>query len=831
MIRSAQKGGGIVKHIAPHSFYKDAKTFGGAIHPDFTSIDHAKLHESAEHLTTMDGSIKTVIVYRNYLLWYKSSTDGYINDVADADSGIIKDPTLSQHHSAEDSRNLKLHGFVDLAGCFVKPNPTRRSIGFNGSTGDSFHHSYFFQFCTSPAGAVAEVLFFPSRELQERWRILLSSCPVCFSDFGERYELVADLGRQGQIHRFKVKNTHSSVIQMVRLWKTKGLMTSADFEAVIPKIVREASILSAIKSKSISPEFHELISTSDCVGIVEENIDAIPFADWFREVWYVGLKNSKETIPVLTVFLELANLILQLQSTGISHGNFCRTNLFVKLSAIEEPLLPHFENQHKPIIVTRPNKAHNLGVPSQIPSRHSRFSTNVQQQQLSRASNQQRPVSSISNTDLGQCLQLKDKIYLVGFSQATVGTDSEESSALHSEKLSGLSQNESRPVGKQAPSGQAVGSSDVHALGKIFVEILYGIDIEHALQQQYGIETDFVSKMLQNPSAVLPGREPLYNIDSRVVDMLIMMLSPHQAARPDIQTITSLLQELMTHTKKIPSQQVTPLVPTNNKLGTLSRISIDGLETSFEGVARSRGSIIDQKQNTLNMVPSILGRSVSSKLKLSRVNLISRDSRNLNTISRLSESALIAPKQPTLDLRFQGLGQSKTARRDTTIPIEEPESPSKSMRKSGIKTPDRRPGGMLARLSRQGSRSFMNGGAIPKAYDWQQRSIDLKVMTAGRAQFNPLNQLKKVLINDHEIGLSDSVKHFSIQEVESPDPNRKSQALFAAVDQKVRGAQGTGKGGTAAIAAGRVNHRPSNLSLQKILQLQKQTKPSTIAKQ
>src|SRR3990167_9686895 len=86
----------------------------------------------------------------------------------------------------------------------------------------------------------------------------------------------------------------------------------------------------------------------------------------------------------------------------------------------------------------------------------------------------------------------KAKFYLGGFSQAIEHSVGSPNIRAKTQVLFG---NQFRPVGQSIESSSQFGASDVFALGKIFVEILYGIDIEHALSRQYGLESEFVTKL------------------------------------------------------------------------------------------------------------------------------------------------------------------------------------------------------------------------------------------------------------------------------------------------------------------------------------------------
>ena len=150
------------------------------------------------------------------------------------------------------------------------------------------------------------------------------------------------------------------------------------------------------------------------------------------------------------------------------------------------------------------------------------------------------------------------------------------------------------------------------------MEILYGIDIEHALQQPYGIESEFIRKLFDRPKSVLPGREPLYNIDSRVVEMLVWMIDPDQALRPSAKACFNLLQTVLRDTLQNPSQP-TVNTKTSRKMSVLSRFSIEGLESSAGHCSTRRLGTISSKHITaagsISGAPPKFARSITNKAK------------------------------------------------------------------------------------------------------------------------------------------------------------------------------------------------------------------------
>ena len=98
------------------------------------------------------------------------------------------------------------------------------------------------------------------------------------------------------------------------------------------------------------------------------------------------------------------------------------------------------------------------------------------------------------------------------------------------------------PHSPTVSANKSTAQDDVFALGVLFFEILFGINVQRGLAQEHGIESDFVAALLQRPRVVIEYREPLYDIDEVVIDLIGSMLDPDRSKRPSIRDCFHKLQ-------------------------------------------------------------------------------------------------------------------------------------------------------------------------------------------------------------------------------------------------------------------------------------------------
>ena len=495
------------------------------------------LFANAEILQLKNSS-KRLTVHKNLLLWFN------------ADIGTDQDNI--------DSLRL-LQGYAELGGAHVESSDAEdaglaaRRMN-HGPTKKQRSSHYFKVTLPENASGDSETLYFESQLQKEKWRRMLSDAPVIFTDFESRYQITQQLAKEGRNQIMQVEHKHNKEVLIARAITASHSEDRQELMRLRQKFLEESRMLVQLRSTNITASFREFCFTGKSFLILEEPLEAVRFAEWFTGTWCYEVGAITDQRPVLNLFRDLAMMVLTLNSQSIFHGLISKDTIVVKATCItatpnwvtpktKRKGVKTFLQTVAPVRFGQLERADLLNDPttstSDKPSAVQRGPIRLDDRSGAKLSSvQSGSVEKVENTLYHDPSR---KFYLVQFSQAARQT------TLTTETTSNPKQVKSN-TGRDSSStfestiAKSSPEADVFALGALFFEILFGINLARGIAQEHGIETDFVSALLKKPRVVIEYREPLYDIDEKIIDLIGSMLDPDKLKRPTIRHCYNVIQ-------------------------------------------------------------------------------------------------------------------------------------------------------------------------------------------------------------------------------------------------------------------------------------------------
>ena len=419
-----------------------------------------------------------------------------------------------------------------------------------------------------------EKLEFHDPKTYEFWRRKLAKAFVVFDGFNFKYKILAKLGKDGLAIAYLLRATDSG-----RLLQGKFREHSS---SAFEKVQKEAEILQQLSLKSLVPEFLELTFHNNTIGIIQEHVDGVPFGDWFRDVWCYRLGSKKGGREVSQLMCDVAEVVNRLNEAGVCHNGLNRHTLMVKVFAEDASPSPrsHADSQFD---------GSSIGYAGPISPARSLF------QQSSFLQKLLKPVSSKSgDSNIGTLLPVKNiserggqgldyAFYFTGLSQATIYQEPTLSIAVAQKPKHPKHSIEQKPLNgshlQQNNTKASRYAADVHDLALIFAEVIYGIDTGGFACRPTITKT--LSVLENSILAAIANREPLYNIDSRVIAILLQMLDPDPKKRPLLANVVSSIKNILKDQSVKEEQVPQSGIKSPHHLMYLSRLSFDRFDSSI----------------------------------------------------------------------------------------------------------------------------------------------------------------------------------------------------------------------------------------------------------
>ena len=582
--------------VRKHPFYSrnesqeiqsSAGKTGNSYHglPFITESGWRSILETSEPIQTADG-VKKLSTYSNYLIWLVDKpTPASIGEVEvgqSKHSGAGGSIQSSNKSSSKDQ--LLLEGYALLEGCYLEacnetivklngkvddiietkeikrkhlknnlerliPEPTslvisdqdqspklqfsgmglsnqNNKIPSNNWENSQTKQTHSFKLYKTKGGPVSEVLFFESQTQMEVWRQKLADCLGIFQDFSSRYEVCGVIAKEGRQHTLLVKDVHSGDKYIAHSRSVVHSDSQAEVLNTKHKVINEAAILCKLADARVAPKLKELHFTGNSFVLIEEYFHATTFKDWFSEIWCVEHQDAQDASSVINLFVELVLLVLAVHSLEVGHGNISNETILVlcppnsppkqtgenRFQYQEQPANKEEEEEPKGRRNSLFKKKNAPNVPEESPLTSGK--TIIQN------------VRSAIQTSAP-----KNKFIMVGFWDA-VDLSSCDYQTIANSLLSDV--NYDLAASSKEKFNREGLSRDLFELGKIFFDILFGININQALKQNACLENEFIRQLLLRPTDLILTKDPLYDINIRVVELIGKMLHPDPTFRPTI---------------------------------------------------------------------------------------------------------------------------------------------------------------------------------------------------------------------------------------------------------------------------------------------------------
>ena len=581
--------------------------------PHVSDSGWQQIFESAESIQTVTG-VKRLATYANYLFWIR--TDPGSGSSRDHETHFGTDNVAeSQKHKTQSTERVWLEGYALLEGCYIDVrDETRAGSSITPQGLDQYLKKHLSPSIAPKAraapaepvlntsidktcsllgedsppaaqtpnmsmrshgktpfmckiykqkdGPASEVLFFQSRDQLEVWRQRIGLCLALFQDFEKQYNCCLIVAKEGRKHTVVLQNKYSGQKYIGHCRSLGHNYSQKDLLSAKNKILNEAALLRKLGEAKVAPNLKELQFTGNSFLLIAEFFEAKTFRDWFSEIWCVENQDCGGTGKVVNLLVDLSLLLLAVHSLEVAHGNISQDTIMIKCAAGSPLKLGDAQFQFNDAISGIVNS-------SQLQRRNSAFKLVNSKIQNSPS---QSGISAIVASRPAQ-QTTRAKYMLVGFWDAKDMSSCHYKPAMHNPGIGTYIETQS--ISKDNWTNQSF-AEDVLEMGKIFFDILFGININQAKQRDDCVENEFVKALLLRPSDLIFTRDPLYEVNPKILEMVARMLSPDVCMRP---TIRECYSEIMSasredHRSKNYARQSSPRRNT-----VISRLSLDSYQS------------------------------------------------------------------------------------------------------------------------------------------------------------------------------------------------------------------------------------------------------------
>ena len=584
------------KKFTAENVRKEVDVLGAGGTPADLSPDNIrKLYYESEPVVTSDNCIKRLVIYQKFLLWFEE-----IRPPGSADFSPGSPPKVGTHFTLDykvcSEEIPTVLGYANLSGFYVESRdliqPANQYLtmtntlflskssavdpGYNhlpsvdlSMIGDSAPQSTvqnpqlrYFKIYPHQRSLVSETIFFDRAEQMNKWRGLLSEAPVFFGDFTQRYRVKEKTTKEGSNQIWHVEDNLTKERLVAKVQPVIDPSDIREVRNLSARVFREANLLLRLKPAHVTSAFKELCFTGKAFIIVEESMQALRFSNWFSEEWRSEVGARVSPSQVHNLLTDLALVVLTFHSFNIAHGSISKEVLYVKTSANED------QSSMEPTLMSPNNKSSEMQrVGEAKDSSYNVFKTQKtanfchRPNPLKRESLGPLPKERVVLPTVIMTAAQRRRFCLIGLGTAL----SFDSSSAMRPSIKGGHQLVPPSFGisprkSASPSPRTPGylretspETDVFDLGVIMFEILFGIDIIHATQHTFGIESEFVSLLLKNPGQVMSIKEPIYDVDDRVLHLVGRMLQPDKLNRPSMHECYEILSQVCHYPVQIKS--------------------------------------------------------------------------------------------------------------------------------------------------------------------------------------------------------------------------------------------------------------------------------------
>ena len=403
-------------------------------------------------------------------------------------------------------------------------------------------------------GLLSETLYFQTVDQQSQWRAKLSSANAFFRDFQELYTIESPLSKSGSKYKYVVRRVDEGREKFVATqYKLYNFDDKKEADDAEKQVLGYCRLLQKLETLEISARFVEAYHDHTSFTVVEECVASSSFSEWFSNVWSMDLQCLSTQVQVVALLIELTEVVFSLHKVDVSHGGLKKHLVLIKSNQVLD--LEKFQKQQS---LAHQQKGRILGLRGQNgkllkPSEPGSLAflqtplhifPSAQGSKSILAS----PISSLGFIHSTAGAEWIRRMFVVGFSEKSIDLQQELSKV--SDRSCSSVQECRVKLEKIKREFDLSKSSDVYKLGHIFYDIIFGIDIEMALEQTYGVEYEFCSQLLQSPHEYVNSRVPLYKLSKAIMQLLPKMLHPNPHMRPKIHECYKILSDCLSRLMK-----------------------------------------------------------------------------------------------------------------------------------------------------------------------------------------------------------------------------------------------------------------------------------------
>jgi hypothetical protein len=470
-------------------------------------------YDSGLLASTAPGSNTRIGVISNFLVWvefeeYPRPKKTLILGYQDERNGNHIDPEekLGFYHATK---------MVNLVGCEARCS---RLKGF----------PHFITIMEKWSSQVLQKLEFINEASLLNFRNKLSRALVVFDDFPSKYNLMVDRGRNNYI----LESHGTGKIYQAQFWELPNGEELSNPGEQLSTILREARVLEALQSTNLAPKFQELSNYNRKVGIIQEYLDGVSFGEWFRHVWCCKLGQEKGGPEITQLMLDLTLFVQQLHEAKICHNGISKKTLMVKVFADAQSARSKWAEE---VEIDISSTLHGQPNTARVGFQQSNYLQKMQKLLTIQSGELKSDRYHQYSLGTGRAKLLGEfQFYLINFSEACLIPSTEVPARF------GHLIKPSLTCEAHYTKLNSYYSKDIYDLGVMFLEMLYGIDLMIFLRTNLSVIHGASSQTA--PARMLSNKEPLYNIDSRVIGILVLMIDADPKQRPSLERIIDNLQ-------------------------------------------------------------------------------------------------------------------------------------------------------------------------------------------------------------------------------------------------------------------------------------------------
>ena len=331
---------------------------------------------------------------------------------------------------------------------------------------------------------------------------MISKVPVLFTDYENCFEEMRELAGDSRFRSSIVRHNSTGETYLAKEWKLHHIEDGDEQKKILAECMTDAISLCKLDSLGITPRFLEAHALKQSLVLVSEYVESDKLGEWCDQHWLAEkLDKLVDKRLSLTIMKDLAFQVLKMHNSGVCHLNISRDTFLVRIT-------PTFTNA--------PGHSHRAN---------------------SLISDLKSSVSGITCLKNGEA---KIDFVLSNFSRSVV-----LSRQIDWNWIKEIQRYSELFATSAMRDPWYHSANDVHNLGIVFYEIVYGLDIPTLMQRTDTFDRDFLQNLMAKPDRYIALREQTHFVGDQVEELIAAMLNPNWERRPTMTEVVQILQSLL----------------------------------------------------------------------------------------------------------------------------------------------------------------------------------------------------------------------------------------------------------------------------------------------